>query len=347
MTMRDDRDTVMDEQAERDEQEKKRRKRVNRMKRSLIFWIFFLTILSIFLSLYLLFRLLTVEKKLDGLLERDYSERILKEVHTEGDGLQKYDSLLSMKAEEVPQRDAEAKSSQTVLQEYATSHDAEREPVVTPSDGKKEGEGKKVYLTFDDGPSPFTNQILDILKEKNVKATFFVVAHDTSYQAEMNRIVTEGHTIGMHSMSHKYKTIYRNLKSFEQDVDGIHNLIFEMTGVDTKFYRFPGGSSNEVSRVSIDKCIDYLNEKGYVYYDWNAMNDDATGETYTASELNQHVMEYVRNNPGDSIVLLHDLETHESTVEALPKLIDELREKGYTLLPITSDTPPVQHHTKD
>ena len=118
---------------------------------------------------------------------------------------------------------------------------------------------KRVYLTFDDGPSSNTSKILDILKEKNVKATFFVVGRLSDTTTPMyKRIVDEGHSIGMHSYTHKYDEIYKDTDSFIYDVEKIQLLIYEQTGIMSKLYRFPGGSSNTVSRTDINVLAEEL-----------------------------------------------------------------------------------------
>jgi len=212
------------------------------------------------------------------------------------------------------------------------------------AEGKLEGtNGKTVYLTFDDGPSSCTSRILDILAERNVKATFFVVNTNEFFYDDMKRIVDEGHTIAMHSYTHDYGKVYADLNSFERDVNKIHDLIYDVTGVDTKYYRFPGGSSNQVSKVPMSECIDYLDDMGYVYFDWNAMNDDAEVSNLSADELNSRALGYIRSNPGDSVLLLHDLETHQGTVDALPGLLDTLIAEGYSIAAIDDDTPIVHH----
>ena len=207
-----------------------------------------------------------------------------------------------------------------------------------------EPNGKKVYLTFDDGPSENTNEILDILAEYDVKATFFVVADSYKYMDQLTRIAAEGHTIGLHSASHVYNRLYADMDSYIRDVEGVHDTVERITGVDSKYYRFPGGSSNSVSNVSIDDCISYLHENGYEYYDWNALSRDAEYTGFSPEELNGNIMSGVRNNEGDSIVLMHDLDDHHNTVEALPALIETLKAEGYTLCPIDDSTSPVQHY---
>ena len=209
--------------------------------------------------------------------------------------------------------------------------------------------GKKVYLTFDDGPSIMTDDILDILKKNNVKATFFVIYNDDKEVLPYyNRIVDEGHTLGLHSYSHVYEKVYASMDSFKEDVSKIHDYVYERTGVDSRLYRFPGGSSNDVSdNVNTYDMINYLTHEGYTYFDWNAASEDAEGLGLTPEELNENVMEYVRSNEGDSVVLMHDFENGETTVAALQGLIDTLKEEGYEILPIEEDTEVCQHISYD
>ena len=202
-------------------------------------------------------------------------------------------------------------------------------------------------MTFDDGPSKNTEKILDTLKENNVKATFFVIGKtDSDAMRIYKRIVEEGHTLAMHSYTHNYEKIYKNLDNFKKDVEKLSDLLYETTGVRPKYYRFPGGSSNQVSKVSIKKCISYLNDEGIVYFDWNAINGDATGKKYTAKQMVDNVMEGVSQN-NNSIVLLHDTVSRKTTVESLPELIKQLKAGGYVILPITDYTNPIQHMKAD
>ncbi|QFJ56249.1 polysaccharide deacetylase [Pseudobutyrivibrio xylanivorans] len=207
----------------------------------------------------------------------------------------------------------------------------------------EEGDIPMVYLTFDDGPSDNTDAILDILDDYNVKATFFVVGNDTeTYGDAYRRIVDEGHTIGMHSYSHNYSKLYQSADSFAADYDKIHDLILNTTGVDTRYYRFPGGSSNKVSNSSMSVFINYLNEKGVIYYDWNVASGDATSQAFTTDELVDNVMNDVVKYK-TSVVLLHDASNKDVTVEALPRLIESLNEAGAMILPITDETTVIQH----
>ncbi|MBR5788486.1 MAG: polysaccharide deacetylase, partial [Lachnospiraceae bacterium] len=202
---------------------------------------------------------------------------------------------------------------------------------------------KKVYLTFDDGPSHNTELILDILKEYNVKATFFVIGRNDEYSKSLyKRIVDEGHTIALHSYTHRYSSIYASLDAYKEDLQKISDLVYDATGVRSKFIRFPGGSSNKVSHVSMRDIIKYVVGEGYTYFDWNVINGDATGKAYTVDELVQNVF----NDCGKydtNVVLMHDAEAKTSTVEALPKILDKLIEDGYLILPIDENTTPIQH----
>jgi peptidoglycan/xylan/chitin deacetylase (PgdA/CDA1 family) len=200
----------------------------------------------------------------------------------------------------------------------------------------------RVYLTFDDGPSIYTGQILDILKENDVKATFFVIGRDEEYYDYYKRIVDEGHTIGMHSYSHVYQDLYESVDSFGDELTRLDNLIYDVTGVHSNIFRFPGGSSNSVSQLPIQEYISYLNDHNINYYDWNSLSGDAVTSGLSPETLVDNIMNDVTKNE-DSIVLMHDLQTTHTTVESLQLLIDTLRSQGYEMLPIDENTPMIQH----
>lgn len=203
---------------------------------------------------------------------------------------------------------------------------------------------RKVYLTFDDGPGANTDQILDILAEYDVKATFFVVGkEDEASQAAIRRIVEEGHTLGMHSYSHKYAELYASEENFQADFEKQRRYLEELTGQPCLFYRFPGGSSNTVSDVDMHLFADYLDSQGVVFYDWNIASGDGGRALLDVDTL-------VRNSTADvekwdtSVVLLHDSADKSTTVDALPQIIETIQAMENTvLLPITEDTEPVQH----
>lgn len=229
------------------------------------------------------------------------------------------------------------------LPEGQSSGSVPEEGVTEDGNALEEGEHPKVYLTFDDGPSENTAKILDILKERNIKATFFVIGQeDEESKALYRRIVDEGHTLGMHSFSHKYDVIYQSLDSFKEDMEHLQSYLEEVTGVTPAIMRFPGGSSNKVSNVDIEELIRYVKEQGLTYYDWNVVSGDATSQVYTPDELVANVMDDVVKYD-TSVVLMHDSSAKATTVDALRPMIDQLQELGAELLPIDDTTKPIQH----
>ena len=205
------------------------------------------------------------------------------------------------------------------------------------------GSIRKVYLTFDDGPSMYTDDILDILKEYNVKATFFVVGKNKApYEDMSRRIVEEGHTLGMHSYTHVYSDIYSSKEAFVKDVNELQDYLHEVTGVYPQVYRFPGGSSNRAGRTNMAELEAYLDEIGVRWYDWNISSGDATAKLSSAQVLRNsiaHIKEYK-----SAMILLHDSPGKKSTVEALPEMIETiLAMEDTVIVPITEDTVPIQH----
>lgn len=210
------------------------------------------------------------------------------------------------------------------------------------SSADKKKNVKEVYLTFDDGPSKFTDDILDILKEYDVKATFFVIGKTDKQSKKMyKRIVKEGHTLGMHSYSHNYKTIYNSLEDFEKDFTKLQNLLYDTTGYFPNLYRFPGGSSNSVSNMDISVFIKYLCEKSVIYYDWNVDNGDATGKSYSPEELCDNVLSGIKAHDR-SIVLMHDTDAKENTVKSLKLILDKLTTQDIEILPLQDNVTPIQ-----
>ncbi len=204
---------------------------------------------------------------------------------------------------------------------------------------------KRVYLTFDDGPSKYTDEILDILNEYNIKATFFVLAKD-GYDDQYNRIVREGNTLAIHSYSHVYDTIYASEDSFREDVTAVADYVYNVTGVKVKFYRFPGGSSNRVSSVPTSSFINILNENNLVYFDWNVASGDAVSSPLSSSQIYNNVINGCAGRD-DCVVLMHDAVGKHSTVEALPSIIEKLQSEGAVFLPITEGTNQITHKIND
>lgn len=210
--------------------------------------------------------------------------------------------------------------------------------------GEAEEAVKKIYLTFDDGPSVNTDEILDILKEYDIKATFFVVGKtDAGSEAAYKRIVEEGHTLAMHSYSHKYDELYESKESFISDLTKLQEYLYEITGVWPRIYRFPGGSSNTVSKVDMSELIRYLTNMGITYYDWNVASGDAVLQPLSVDTIVENCMTGI-NKQSESVILLHDAANKKTTVEALPQIIEAVLEQGDAVfLPITDETVPVQH----
>ncbi len=205
----------------------------------------------------------------------------------------------------------------------------------------KPSTGKTVYLTFDDGPSRYTPEILDVLDKYGVKATFFVI--NGRYNRTMKDIVDRGHQIGLHTYSHDYKKIYASDTAYFNDLQKIHDVVLKETGVDCSIIRFPGGSSNTVSRNYskgiMSRITKAVGEKGYVYFDWNCSNGDADGANTVQKQLN-----YCSQFPKSAsrvIVLMHD--TKKTTLEALPKIIEYYQSCGMTFDILTPFTTPIHH----
>lgn len=197
---------------------------------------------------------------------------------------------------------------------------------------------KKVcYLTFDDGPSANTTKILDILKENNAKATFFVVGSSVrsgeNYKI-LQRIVNEGHTIALHANVHTYEKIYASEEAYFNDLNTISDLVYNWTGKRADIIRFPGGSSNMVSKFNpgiMTRLTQMVIEKGYQYFDWNVDSNDAGGYCLPAADLVNNIKtNYYVNHGLPVCVLMHDTAVKKTTPEALPEMIEYMKEKGYT-----------------
>ena len=204
---------------------------------------------------------------------------------------------------------------------------------------------KRIYLTFDDGPSNNSNAILDVLDEYNAKATFFVIAKN-GYEEEYNRIINDGHTLGLHSYSHVYKDVYSDEMGFKNDVNRIYDFVENVTGVTPKFYRFPGGSSNTIYKSDKNELFDYLDEMNLTYVDWNVASNDSTYGGLSANQIANNVLNGVEGLD-DCVILMHDANDKSSTVEALRIIISSLQcEDNVIFLPITDSTISVKHISK-
>jgi len=207
-----------------------------------------------------------------------------------------------------------------------------------------------IYLTFDDGPSAnITPKILDILKENNIKASFFLVNYSNSNEKLVQREVNEGHTVGIHGYSHEYSKIYRSKDSYLKNIYTLQEKIKKSTGIATMYTRFPGGSSNTISRryhkgIMTDLTKELLN-RGFKYYDWNICAEDA-GSAKNANDVYNYVVKYLSKKHGN-MVLMHDFASNKKGLEALPKIIKYAKQNGYTFEAINDDTPMFAQHVNN
>jgi len=202
-----------------------------------------------------------------------------------------------------------------------------------------------VYLTFDDGPSLRTLEVLDILKEYNVKGTFFVGKKVDSLKYIMTRAHDEGNTVALHAYSHDYKIIYSSSEKFYYYLYKIQDWVESATGEKSYIYRFPGGSSNISSSYNpgiMTTLTRTIQDAGFHYFDWNVSSGDGSSST-TADQMVTYVIKKIKPG-GTYVVLMHDSLGHTNTVEALPHILDYLQSIGAQVLPITMDTPQMHHH---
>lgn len=211
-------------------------------------------------------------------------------------------------------------------------------PAVTQ--GSTDLSAKTIYLTFDDGPSARTPEVLRILADNGVKATFFV-KNGGKYNHYMQDIVAQGHTIALHTYSHDYASIYSSDEAYLKDLQQISDLVYDQTGVRTQIMRFPGGASNTKSRKYcagiMTRMTKKVTEMGYQYYDWNLSSGDANGGKVPAATIVNNCRKVPRSN--SVIVLMHDAGDKKTTVEALPEVIAYYKTAGCTFAAIDANTP--------
>ncbi len=306
------------EEQEKLQQQRDRRKRINRLKTGMIMAIFIWMIVSFVAIVALIVCLVKTNIRLNKLLDSGVKSEAVTETP--------------------PASQTESEADSEPDNAYAN--------VVTGIDTDdniaQEGDTHYVYLTFDSEPGENTGLILDALAQKSVKATFFVTGDDSGEnEAVYKRIVDEGHTIGMNSYCNKYSTIYSSTDAFDLDYLQIHDYIYNTTGVDSKFYRFPGGSSNEISNVNMAEFVSILNQNNVAYFDWNVSAGDASND-YTVDDIVNNVTEGVAKYK-TSVVLLHDNSNKSTTAEAIGPLVDALQAMQAEILPIDENTYVVQY----
>lgn len=321
-----------------------RKKRVKRMKTGLLWLLVTWMLAQMLISVTLIAKVHSLQEQIDIITENTIRSQQVnqKENHTPNTD-RDYQSVTgeavidstnkAVLSAEAP--DAEKKT------EAAKGETAGPDKEADKTDKKQEA--RKVYLTFDDGPSRNTRKILRILDRYNVKATFFVTGRTDEASLKLYQEIAErGHTIGMHSYSHKYDEIYASVDNFEQDLEQIQSQIFDAVGTTCRLYRFPGGSSNLVSKLDMKEFIRVLNDRKITYFDWNVECGDASAHSYTAKEMVDNVMQDVVKYH-TSVVLMHDADNKSKTVKALPVIIEKLLKMDAKLLPIDENTSLVQH----
>lgn len=204
-----------------------------------------------------------------------------------------------------------------------------------------------VYLTFDDGPGPYTGELLDVLAKYGVKATFFVTG--AGDDALIAREYRDGHALGLHTTSHNYAYVYQNVETFMADLNAVQERVQRVTGETVKLMRFPGGSSNLVSRKYdggariMSRLAAEVERQGFVYFDWNVDSDDA-GRAKTAEAVFQNVVAGFREG-GQAVVLQHDVKGY--SVAAVERIIQYGLEHGYVFDRLTTDSFTAHHRVNN
>ncbi len=310
--------------------------RVRRFKQMLFLGFFGIILLPTVLCILLMFRLHSLEQRVAVLYEAylkkeaeraEITEEKLEPVMADGESAQTQPTAVN-KEEAAPEE---------------TVPEMPEDPMVTYHI-ENDGGIRKIYLTFDDGPGIYTDAILDILQEEGIKATFFVIGKEgEDYERLYKRIVDEGHALGMHSYSHKYYELYASEESFMNDMHKLQDYLERITGVRPVLYRFPGGSSNTVSQVPMQKLAGLLEAEGIRYFDWNVSSGDASGKGQSVDSLVYNcTVDITKYNR--AMILMHDSMDKRLTVEALPIIIDRLKDLESTaFVAVTDETPAIQH----
>lgn len=337
-----------------------RRRQVRRRQKRIRNTLITIILMLIGCCAVLLIRIRELNQRLEDLTAQlenatQISAEPLKEQWMEENAAQESEAVTAEQEEAAGQQETAAGSAEPDALATGASQEAFQEPWAQGSEpGAEEASQEafqepetqaahKVYLTFDDGPGAYTEDILGILEKYNVKATFFVVGKEgESAEKAMCDIVDGGHTIGMHSYSHRYSEIYQSVEAFAADFKRLQDYIYDVTGEKSTVYRFPGGSSNTISKVDMQEFADYLKTQDVEFYDWNISSGDGGSAVLDVETLVKNCTTDIKKH-GTSIILMHDKST---TVDALPVIIENiLAMEDTVILPITEDTEPVHHIT--
>lgn len=319
-----------------------RRKRINKYKKIIIWTCGVLIIIPIIMCIILMVRIHMLENDIDDLLSMKESGEIVAEMDSAGN---RYLVLRSDSDNDnnIGQNETVAKTkpttaAETTIQETTTVAETTTADTYT---------GKRAYLTFDDGPSVNTEPILEVLNRYQVPATFFVIGKNDDVSMKLYKeIIDRGSYLALHSFTHDYKTIYSSVDSFVNDITRIHDLVLQATGKDVRMFRFPGGSATTTNTVDMKQLIKYLKTNGYKYVDWNVSSEDATGKNISAAEMaNIVVSEALSCN--HAYILMHDARGKETTVQALPQIIEQLQANGFKFYGVDNSTQPLIQQVKE
>lgn len=191
---------------------------------------------------------------------------------------------------------------------------------------------KIAYLTFDDGPTiKATPKVLDVLKEENVKASFFVIGKYVSHHPELvKRAYEEGHYIANHGYDHNNEKLYKNDKSFINEIESTDKEIGKAIGISdyhSYIFRFPNGYMSPNNKLKKKHSAKLLAKMNYGYIDWNCLNSDSV-KKYTTSQLVSNLKKSCKNK-GTLVILMHDTTDVSNSSLALKESIDYLKEQGY------------------
>ena len=234
----------------------------------------------------------------------------------------------------------------TVTDRAGNSHSYTKKVTVSQKSVSNHGQSgnKVVYLTFDDGPSENTAQILNILDKYHAKATFFVTGNGQKYNYLIKEAHNKGHTIGLHTYTHNYSKVYASVDAYFNDLNKVGEMVKGLIGFIPKYIRFPGGGSNMVSKKYtpgiMTTLVSEVQNRGYQYYDWNASTGDASGNNIAVHKL---VKEATSSHANNIMILAHDTKAKSTTVQALPKIIEHYQGLGYTFKAI-DDNSYAPHH---
>lgn len=241
--------------------------------------------------------------------------------------------------------------ARTTLAPVAQPEDSAPAPDPQPASSGLAGSSagqKQAFLTFDDGPCKSTPELLDTLRENGVQATFFVIGLQAQkYPDALRQMAADGDVIGVHSWTHKYSYIYQNMQNFSADFNQLKDYIQQVTGVAPDVCRFPGGTSNTVSRHYskdhiMQQAVSYVQSEGFQYYDWNVSSGEAAAKRPSKDEIVNNVLSQCQKRTV-AVILFHD-DDNEDYIQAVPQIIDGLRSMGFDFETLSPGNPDVSQY---